>query len=264
MPAIHEEYERAAEEGVRFEFLSLPVSAERVDGRIRLTVAEMRLGEPDESGRRRPEPGGATHTEEYDAVFTAIGESADLAAFPTAMVSDDGWLEVGRDGRTTHEMVYVGGDLSHGPSTVVEAIGDGRRAAAAICARLAPGADPPPWAADDDGEAVGPTEVNPATVSADGPIEVPHLAAAERVAAGFTEEAGTIAAAAALAEIERCYSCGHCNSCGVCFIYCPDAAITWDDGPIIDYGVCKGCGICATECPGSAIVNVPEREAAHV
>ena len=64
-------------------------------------------------------------------MFTAIGESADLAAFPTAMVSDDGWLQVGRDGRTAHEMVYVGGDLSHGPSTVVAAIGDGRRAAAA-------------------------------------------------------------------------------------------------------------------------------------
>ena len=264
MPAIAEEYERAAEDGVRFEFLSLPVAATRVNGEIQLTVAEMRLGPADESGRHRPEPTGVTHTETYDAVFTAIGESADLAAFPTAMVSDDGWLQVAPDGQTTHETVYVGGDLSHGPETVIAAIADGRRAAAAIHGRLNPGAAPPPWSPAVPEEVVGHKEVNGATVSSSGAIHLPHMEPAERIAAGFVEEAATIAAAAALAEVERCYSCGHCNSCGVCFTFCPDVAIAWDDGPTFDLNVCKGCGICATECPGSAIINVPEKEFARV
>ena len=66
-----------------------------------------------------------------------------------------------------------------------------------------------------------------------------------------------------LHEIERCLSCGHCNDCGTCFVFCPDGAITWDDGPIVDYEFCKGCGICVTECPGHAMILINERELSH-
>lgn len=64
----------------------------------------------------------------------------------------------------------------------------------------------------------------------------------------------------AIKEGNRCFSCGHCNSCGNCYVFCPDAAISWvNDFPVVDYDYCKGCGICVVECPRSALILIPER-----
>ena len=64
----------------------------------------------------------------------------------------------------------------------------------------------------------------------------------------------------AIKEGNRCFSCGHCNSCGNCYVFCPDAAISWEnDLPVINYDYCKGCGICVNECPRNVLVLVPER-----
>lgn len=64
----------------------------------------------------------------------------------------------------------------------------------------------------------------------------------------------------AIKEGNRCFSCGHCNSCGNCYVFCPDAAISWvNDLPVINYDYCKGCGICVNECPRSVLTLVPER-----
>ncbi len=53
-----------------------------------------------------------------------------------------------------------------------------------------------------------------------------------------------------------------CTHCTICWVFCPDAAITrqQDDSPKIDYDYCKGCGICANECPVKAIVMIREEE----
>lgn len=51
-----------------------------------------------------------------------------------------------------------------------------------------------------------------------------------------------------------------CTGCGLCWLYCPDAAISKDKPPKIDYKYCKGCGICASECPVEAIIMVAEEE----
>jgi Pyruvate/2-oxoacid:ferredoxin oxidoreductase delta subunit len=110
---------------------------------------------------------------------------------------------------------------------------------------------------------VGPKDVNPATFAKAMPHHGPHLDAAERLASGLAEEAGTMAATDILAEIERCYSCGYCNHCGTCFVFCPDVAIRWEDGPVFDYDYCKGCDICTTECPGHVILTVKEEESAR-
>jgi pyruvate ferredoxin oxidoreductase gamma subunit len=54
-----------------------------------------------------------------------------------------------------------------------------------------------------------------------------------------------------------------CNGCWLCFVYCPDAAIslTADDRPVIDYDHCKGCMLCVEECPTQALLSVRESEA---
>lgn len=49
-----------------------------------------------------------------------------------------------------------------------------------------------------------------------------------------------------------------CNRCGLCWIYCPDIAVSHEDDYEINYQYCKGCGICAEECPTKAIVMVRE------
>ena len=256
MPAIREEYHRAVADGVAFEWLTLPRAVEEGEGGLVLTVEEMRLGEPDASGRRRPEPTGRTRRLTFDRVFSAVGEIADSTPFPDRLKDGDGWLEVGVGGATADPLVHAGGDVVTGPATVVAAIAAGREAARVIDRRLG-FADR--WLAESSLDVVGPGEVNAA-------YRVRNPRAAESAAATadpLAEETLTLAAESALAEIERCLSCGHCNECGTCFVFCPDGAIRWENGPVIDLEFCKGCGICVVECPGRALVLVNEREVVH-
>lgn len=126
-PAYPHEIDEAEDEGVRFEWLATPV---RFLGREKLEAIEcqrMRLGEPDESGRFRPEPlAGSGFVLSADTVVKAIGQR------PRGEFTE--WLE-GLDpetGRTANAKVFAGGDVINGGATVVEAVRDGKRAAAAI------------------------------------------------------------------------------------------------------------------------------------
>ncbi len=256
MPAIAEEYERAVADGIEFEWLVAPRSVVKAGGRLEVTVADMRLGRPDASGRPASEPIGRTRQLAFDAVFAAIGETADVAPFPVRLLDGDGWVASGAEGATGDANLFVGGDLATGPATVVEAIVAGRRAARAIDHQLGFGHL---WPEEELRPVVPASETNPTYVpghSRLGPLRVPTF---DPVA----EETLTASPVAVLAEIERCLSCGTCNDCGTCFVFCPDGAIAWLDGPAIDYEFCKGCGICVTECPGHALVLVNERELAH-
>lgn len=133
MPALTEEVEAAKEEGVRFEFLTLPVKAERKGEKLVLQCIRMKLGTLDETGRPAPVPvEGSEFTVEYDAVIKAIGEAPDTSFVPKEFLDERGRVKV--DGATgfVAKNVFAGGDLVTGPATVVEAIAAGRKAAAAI------------------------------------------------------------------------------------------------------------------------------------
>ena len=256
MPAIPEEYEHAVADGVAFRWLILPRSVKKSDGGLVVTVEEMRLGEFDESGRRRPVPTGVYRELRVDAVFAATGELADLTPFPDRIKDPGGWLPVGEDGATADPLVYAGGDLATGPATVIEAIVAGRRAARAIDHRL--GLDHL-WPQDDPSQVVDSAEVNP-TYLPQYDRTNDHLI---ETTDPFAEESLTLTESEVHQEIERCLSCGHCNTCGTCFVFCPDGAITWEEGPVINLEFCKGCGICVAECPGHAVILVSEREPSH-
>jgi NADH-quinone oxidoreductase subunit F len=137
MPAFDWEVIEGDEEGLRFEYLTAParVVLDAGGSVCGLECVRMRLGEPDDSGRRRPEPvAGSEFVVECDLVVTAIGLSLDDAGIAGA-------VELARGGTiaadalsfgTSRARVFAGGDAVRGPSTLVEAIGDGQRAAFAI------------------------------------------------------------------------------------------------------------------------------------
>ncbi len=127
MPADHEEYANAIDDGIDFIFLANP---ERFDENI-LTVRRMALGEEDESGRRRPVVTDETFTIECDTMITAIGEKADTDRLTWYGVptNEQGWPIV--DEETLESQVadvFIIGDVQTGPSTVVRCIASGRKA----------------------------------------------------------------------------------------------------------------------------------------
>ncbi len=138
MPGRREERQHAREEGVHFEFLTIPLRFLGEDGHVTgVECQRMELGEPDESGRRRPIP--VPHSEfvlAADTVAIAIGYNADpLIKDAAPGVSTDRWnlVEVHPETyMTTRPGVFAGGDNVNGADLVVTALADGRRAAQAI------------------------------------------------------------------------------------------------------------------------------------
>ena len=139
MPARLEEVKHAKEEGVEFLTLHNPIEYlgdER--GRVRqMRLQKMALGEPDASGRRRPVPiEGAIETVDVDEVIVSVGVSPNPLiphAFKGLEISKKGTIIVGEaDMRSALPDVYAGGDIVRGGATVILAMGDGRKAAAAM------------------------------------------------------------------------------------------------------------------------------------
>jgi NADPH-dependent glutamate synthase beta subunit-like oxidoreductase/Pyruvate/2-oxoacid:ferredoxin oxidoreductase delta subunit len=255
MPALAEERAAAEAEGIRFEFLALPRMAAVAAGGLRLTVEKMAPGPADSSGRPSPQPTGEKIEMAFDTVIRAVGEGPDLEPFPTSMRDGRaGWLRVGPDGSTAHRKVFAAGDLKTGPATVAAAIAGGRLAAGAVNAALAGEPATPASADGGGGGAVTREEVNLSYFPRSTAVRERSAA----VEVDGSEERLTISSMDALIEIGRCLSCGHCNACGTCFVFCPDSAITWERGPVIDLDFCKGCGICTVECPGHALGFVRE------
>jgi glutamate synthase (NADPH/NADH) small chain len=143
MPARLEEVHHAEEEGVQFRMLSAPVEIlAGGDGWVRaLKVQRCELGEPDEKGRRRPVPiEGAYEEIPVEIVIEAIGNGPNpLIPKTTAglKTTRHGTLVVDEESMmTTRKGVFAGGDIVAGASTVILAMGHGRKAAAAIHAYL--------------------------------------------------------------------------------------------------------------------------------
>lgn len=135
MPARLEEVKHAKEEGIKFMTLHNPIEyiADENGAVKQVRLQEMRLGEPDESGRRSPESiPGAIKTMDIDQVIVAVGVSPN----PLVPKSVKG-LELGRKNtivvneemQSSRPEIYAGGDIVRGGATVILAMGDGRRAA---------------------------------------------------------------------------------------------------------------------------------------
>ena len=132
------EYEEAAEEGVRLNFLTSPTRIFNDEWKVTgLQGVRMRIGEPTASGRGRPVPiSGSEFSVEADTVVVAVGQAPDLSFLPRdSALERTKWetLVVDNNSLSTNiPGVFAGGDFVRGPGMVIEAIADGRRAAVAV------------------------------------------------------------------------------------------------------------------------------------
>jgi len=138
MPARNEEIHHAKEEGVIFRLLTNPIEFVGDDKGIlkSVKVIKMKLGEPDESGRRRPIPiPNSEETINIDTALVAIGQSPNPLIPQTVKdlkIAKWGNIEVDEDGQTSIPGIFAGGDIATGAATVILAMGAGKKAARAI------------------------------------------------------------------------------------------------------------------------------------
>ncbi len=234
MTAAAHEIHECDIEGITLDLLTAPVSVEVENGRVSgITSQRMKLGEPDDSGRRRPVPiPGSEYFTPADTILLAIGQDVDIASLNEGDLSlNERWGTIEVDPSTMMcnlPGVFSGGDCVTGAATVVEGVGAGRLGALAINAYLN-GADEAGIAAaihqhkpkffDIGAKAASAEPLNEMPVlDGDGRLEafdsaghggdVDNDEAFREVEVGFSEEA-------ALKEAGRCLMC-RCQAAGVC------------------------------------------------
>ncbi|HBK28974.1 MAG TPA: glutamate synthase (NADPH), homotetrameric [Parabacteroides sp.] len=142
MPARIEEVKHAKEEGVEFLTLHNPIEyIPDEQGKVKQVVLQkMELGEPDASGRRKPVAiPGATETLDIDLAIVSVGVSPNPIvphSIPGLVLGKKGTITVNDDMESSIPMIFAGGDIVRGGATVILAMGDGRRAAAAMHKQL--------------------------------------------------------------------------------------------------------------------------------
>ncbi len=252
MPAIRDEVEEAEREGVKFHFLATPAEISAKKGKLdKVVFQEMELGEPDESGRRRPVPvEGKQFAMEVDNMFTAIGEQGHLEGIDEFVDSEWNLIKTtDEQGTTSRDKVFSGGDVVTGAASVVEAVAAGRMSARKIYSVLSG----EPLEQEEEKEEVGIEDMNTAYFKKTQRNPVPRIPAKEAVG-GYREIYTGFDSDTLTKEADRCFSCGVCNNCDNCWMFCPDVAVKrLDDGYEFNLDFCKGCLVCVEECPRSCI-----------
>jgi NADPH-dependent glutamate synthase beta subunit-like oxidoreductase/Fe-S oxidoreductase len=265
MPALASEVEEARREGVKFNFLTLPVRLEGDDRVARLTAQKTELGEPDACGRCCPLPvAGSEFALEVDTVIMAVGQTADFSFFGPGLAFDTATIyRLTADPVTLKTQipgVFAGGDLVTGPKSAVEAFAAGRRAALALHCHLEGQPLPeklPPLTSRDTNLIADTTNFAPA------PRQVmPDLSGPERSAQPDAEVELGFSPDAARAEAARCLTC----TCSQCVKNCTFLAhyvkqfpytekelvnLLAERGgsdPLLPYS-CHYCGLCQAVCP---------------
>ncbi len=270
MPAHFEEIIQAAEEGVHFHQLTIPMRILGSDNDVEgIECVTATLGEPDASGRRRPIP---TPDTEYvipvEAVISAIGQSPhvlDLPGLGDLDLTKRQTIKVGlMSQRTNIEDVFAGGDAVTGPATVVQAIGSGKKAAGAIHHFLRR-EEFPARTIQRPHRMVEPIRMTYQDKAFIQRQEIPIINLQKRMTTFDQVELG-LDETAARQEAKRCMRCDICERCGKCVEVCTDklgtSAIKFyhaGESSLVlkDYvhGLphCIGCGTCVNICPTGAL-----------
>jgi NADH-quinone oxidoreductase subunit F len=215
MPAYEEEIEEAEHEGVALRLLTAPVEVvvegKRVAG---IKCVPMRLGEFDRSGRRRPEEGGDAFIIPADHVLVAIGQSLDLQKISSSVPLESRnqtFVQANPvSGQTSEKWIFAGGDAVTGPSSVVEAVAAGERAAVGIDLYLT-GVNHAFWR---EGHEVD-TAFDPDAEPSDAAREKLNMIAVERRCNNFAEVELPWPEAVAVRQAGRCLRCDYGKRCAV-------------------------------------------------
>jgi len=222
MPAAPEEVAEAKHEGVTITFRVQPVELLYENGRLKgLRCVRNRMGEPDTSGRRRPVPApGSEFDIRATLVVSAVGQQPETQhlAGSALSISRSGTLQADPiTCRTSLSGLYAGGDVVTGPSTVIDAIAAGHRAAQGIHHQLTTGLPP--------GSSTAATTADELELLASCLTAVPverakPAAASSRMRKHFAEVELALTESEAIAEAKRCMRCGPCSECVRCHGYC--------------------------------------------
>jgi NADH-quinone oxidoreductase subunit F len=209
MPAYKEEIEEALHEGVKLQLLTAPVQVMAEGGQVTgIRCQPMRLGEFDRSGRRRPEQGGEAFVLPADQILVAIGQQLDGHS-----IQDDVPLETNKSGfviaspvtgQTSQKWIFSGGDAVSGPSSVVEAVAAGERAAVGID-RFLTGSDHAFWREVKQVD----TFYDPDADPCDSPREHPPLIPVDRRCNNFDEVEQPWRETVAVRQAHRCLRCDY-------------------------------------------------------
>lgn len=208
MPAWEEEVHEAEIEGVKLNFLVAPLAAISANGRVSaLKCAKMALGDYDRSGRRRPIPQKDQDFEvKTDLVISAIGQYIDkneILGDLNVELSSNGYVKSDPlTGRTSVEWLFAGGDVATGPSSVVEAVAAGEKAAVSIDSFLT-GADNAFWRTEKPLDTFFDPDADP-TSDVRAPLQ--SLSLGERMG-NFNEVEKVLETSAAICEAKRCLRC---------------------------------------------------------
>ncbi|MEM2934835.1 MAG: hydrogenase iron-sulfur subunit [Candidatus Thermoplasmatota archaeon] len=237
MPAREEEIRYAEEEGVNFRFLTAPLKIVGKESVERVECIEMELGEPDESGRRKPVPKkGSEFFIEADIVISAIGQQSDLSFLPDE-IKKDGLIAVDENtGLTSLPGVFAGGDVVSGPSIVIEAVAWGRRVAKAIDAYLhGKKIEFDPVEKDINRAIAGYEDVELmkrnvvlSMFEKEERKNIEEIRIDERIST-FKEVEKGFDKKTAISEASRCLACRACLGCGICGNECVRNAIDYEE-----------------------------------
>ena len=243
MPAFAWEIRAAEEEGIEFQYLKVPVQFMANDGILTYVQSiDMKLGEPDESGRRRPVPvSGSESTMRVDLVITAIGLVPLTTPFRHELaVEKDGRVKVDHETlQTCVPYIFAGGDAVTGPGSIVEALAQGKRAAFYID-RFVRGEDVDAEAYERRLPAVDKTEVlgRQERYGRLVPLERKERSSEERVN-DFQEVELPLTGDEARYSAGRCLDCGGCSECQQCIGACEAKAINFemrDEEKVLEVG----------------------------
>jgi len=256
MPALPEEVWEAEGEGVRVMYLVSPREILTHNGKVAgLRMVTHTLGEYDASERRKPEEVvGTEFTLEVDTVISAIGQEVSFS--PSGLkITPQGTIECNPDtGATSIPWVFVGGDAVTGPSSVIDAVASGKRAAVSIDKLIAKDASfleyPPELKVVDKEKVLLRVE----DLQRKRRVKIEKISPEKRKS-NFETYSRTLTEEEAVAEASRCLICGCGIGCGLCARICQSFAVNPRDLQtfVIDEEKCVACGMCFNLCPNDNI-----------
>ena len=255
---VPEDLEQAKEEGVQFKTNAACARILGNDGVVSGAVLCKAHLEKDEGGNVTPQMEEGTEYEvDCDTVMIAIGQVQHLDWVPEGLRDERGLIRTDPYGRIDGN-IFGGGDIIRGPAMVVDALGDGKRAANNID-KVLNGLELVP---ESPVEVMPYERLNTAYFRHAPRIEAPMSPPGERVTDQKMEVTLAYDQEQAVGESDRCMSCGVCNGCDNCYIVCPDVSVVRDQRENGHYSIrtkyCKGCLVCVQECPTGCLEKVPE------